>query len=144
MVDAGSRLELQSARLCLKRATAVYLVTQVSISELRNSNRLISEFFTLRQPKLEIVLNRFTPRTLSIDEENITKALTMPPNWKIPNDYPAARRAQNTATPLALEDSPIARVIRQMARAACGSADNPEKKKRFQLVRIRAEASHSQ
>jgi Flp pilus assembly CpaE family ATPase len=82
-----------------------------------------------------VVLNRFTPRTLSIDEASITRALTIPATWKIPGDYPAARSAQNTATPLALEDSPISRIIQQMSRSACGSLDVPEKKKRFNLFK---------
>ena len=76
---------------------------------------------------------RFTPRSLSIDEDHIQKALTKPINWKIPNDYQAARRAQDTATPLALEDSPISRVIRQMARTACNLSPTQDKKKRFSL-----------
>ena len=91
---------------------------QVGVSELRNANRLITELFKASGAKLEVVLNRFTSRALSIDEASITKALTMPAAWKVPGDYPAARNAQNTATPLALEDSPISRVIQQMSRAA--------------------------
>jgi pilus assembly protein CpaE len=79
------------------------------------------------------VLNRFLPRSLGIDEENITKALTRPVNWKIPSDYLAARRAQNTATPLAMEESPISQVIRQMARTACGLPATTDKKKKFGL-----------
>jgi pilus assembly protein CpaE len=134
VVDAGSRFDTMSKALFEPGAT-VYLVLQVSITELRNANRLISEVFKANNVKLEIVLNRFTPRTLSIDEASITKALTMPPTWKIPGDYPAARSAQNTATPLAMEDSPIARVIQQMSRAATGSVDVPEKKKRFNLFK---------
>jgi len=132
VVDAGSRFDAIGKALFEPGAT-VYLVLQVSISELRNANRLISELFKSSSVKLEIVLNRFTSRTLSIDEASITKALTMAPTWKIPGDYPAARSAQNTASPLALEDSPISRVIRQMTRAASGSVETPEKKKRFNL-----------
>ncbi len=132
VVDAGSSLGATSKSL-FDGAATVYLVTQVSISELRNSNRLISEFFAPNGSKPEIVLNRFNPRSLGIDEENITKALTMPVSWKIPSDYPAARQAQNTATPLALEDSPISRVIRQMARMACGLTPTADKRKRFSL-----------
>jgi pilus assembly protein CpaE len=132
VVDAGSRLGLSSKAL-FAEAAVIYLVSQVNISELRNSNRLISEFFKTGNAKLEIVLNRFTPRSLGIDEEHITKALTRPAEWKIPGDFPAARRAQNSATPLALGDSPISRVIRQMARAACGMQANGEKKSRFTL-----------
>lgn len=132
VVDAGSNLG-SSCKMLLDTAAMVYLVTQVSITELRNSNRLISEFFTSGGRKLEVVLNRYTPRSLSIDDENIKKALTKPVDWKIPNDYVAARRAQDTATPLALSDSPISRVIRQMARTACNLSPTPDKKKRFSL-----------
>jgi pilus assembly protein CpaE len=132
VVDAGSSM-VSSYKSMLEGAAVVYLVTQVSVSELRNSNRLISEFFTLPMPKLEIVLNRFTPNTLGIDEENITKALTKPANWKIPSDYGTVQRAQNTATPLALGESSITAVLRQMARTACGLPPVADKKKRFSL-----------
>ena len=130
VVDAGTRLDLADSSL-FDQATAIYLVTQVSIPELRNSNRLVSEFFVKTSNKLEIVLNRYTPRSLGVDEEHITKALTRPPTWRVPNDYATARRTQNTATPLSLEDSPISRVIRSMARTASGAAPAQEKKKRF-------------
>jgi Flp pilus assembly CpaE family ATPase len=67
-------------------------------------------------------------------DEHITKALTKPANWKIPNDYAAVRRMQNTATPLVLEDSPIAKLIHEMARSANGkAAPPPAKKKGFSL-----------
>ncbi len=132
VVDAGSSVG-SNYKTLLEGAAIVYLVTQVSISELRNSNRLISEFFTLPSPKLEIVLNRFTQNTLGIDEENITKALTKPATWKVPSDYGTVQRAQNTATPLALGDSSITEILRQMARTACGLPAVAEKKKRFNL-----------
>jgi Flp pilus assembly CpaE family ATPase len=79
------------------------------------------------------VLNRFTQRSLGIDEKEIGKALTQEPQWKVPSDYPTAMRAQNTAKALALEDSPISRVIRQMARTACGLSKSPQKKSSFRL-----------
>jgi pilus assembly protein CpaE len=131
IVDAGSNLGLTSKAL-FKDAAAVYLITQVSISELRNSQRLLSEFFATSRLKPEIVLNRFTQRSLGIDEKEIGKALTQEPHWKVPSDYPTAMRAQNTAKALAMEDSPISRVVRQMARTACGLSKNPQKK-RFSL-----------
>jgi pilus assembly protein CpaE len=134
VVDAGSRFGVSGKSLFVEGAT-VYVITQVGISELRNSNRLISEFLKASGANVEIVLNRYTPRSLVIDEESITKALTMPARWKIPSDYPAARNAQNTAIPLALKDSPISRTIWQMARTARGSPANPEKKKRFGLFK---------
>ena len=132
VVDAGS-IAGPNYTLLLDAATTVYLVTQISISELRNSNRLITEFFASRAAKLQIVLNRFTPRSLVIDEESITKALTLPAAWKVPSDYPVVRQAQNNATPFVLTDSAISSVIRQMARSACGLTAVPEKKKRFGL-----------
>ncbi|HEX3967195.1 MAG TPA: response regulator [Edaphobacter sp.] len=132
VVDAGSNM-VSTYKTMLEGAAIVYLVTQVSVPELRNSNRLISEFFTLPMPKLEIVLNRFTPNTLGIDEENITKALTKPAAWRVPSDYGTVQRAQNTATPIALGDSGIAAVLRQMARTACGLPPTADKKKRFSL-----------
>jgi pilus assembly protein CpaE len=132
IVDAGSKFGPGDKAL-MDVATTVYLVTQVSVSELRNSNRLIAEFLATYGRKPEIVLNRFTPRTLGIGEKEIEKALNQQPRWKIPSDYGTALRAQNTANALALEDSSISRVIRQMARIACGLTENPGKKKPFSL-----------
>jgi pilus assembly protein CpaE len=133
VVDAGSRLDLTNTAL-FKEATTVYLVTQAGIPELRNSNRLINQYFTGGRPKLEIVINRYEPRSLGMADEHITKALTRPANWKIPNDYAAVRRMQNTATPLVLEDSPIAKLIHEMAWSANGKpAPLPAKKKGFSL-----------
>jgi pilus assembly protein CpaE len=129
VVDSGSRLDLIGSALFHSNAV-IYLVSQVGISELRNSNRLVSELFVNDFPKLEIVLNRFSP-SLGIDEEHITKALTRRAHWKIPEDNATARKMQNTATPLALNDSPISRAIRQMAKAACGASAEPEKKKKI-------------
>ena len=137
VVDAGTRLDLTATALFDKSST-VYLVTQVSIPELRNSNRLVSEFFKGDGPKLEIVLNRHMPRSMGMDEQHVTKALTKPATWKIPNDYATAKRTQNTATPLSLEDSPISRVIKDMARAICGQPETQEKKTRFSLFGAKA------
>jgi pilus assembly protein CpaE len=132
VVDAGSRVDLMDTSL-FGESTIVYLITQVGITELRNSNRLITQFFAARGRKLQIVLNRYTPHALLFDEQQITKALTRPALWKIPDDYATARRTRSTATPIALEDTPISNVIRQMARTACGMSANPDKKKGFSL-----------
>jgi len=40
---------------------------------------------------------------VEIDQASITKALTRPAKWKIPNDFAVAQRAQNTGIPIALE-----------------------------------------
>jgi len=134
VVDAGVDSG-QLYRMIFEMADTVYLVAQVSVPELRNSHRLISEYFGEESgsTKLEVVLNRFQTRALDIDEAGITKALMRPVKWRIPNDYTAARNAQNTATPLALQDGPISRAIAEMAKAACGRAPGPIKKKRFAL-----------
>jgi pilus assembly protein CpaE len=132
VVDVGARLDLTDSAL-FRDAYTIYLVTQAGIPELRNSNRLISQFFSMGGPKLEIVVNRHEPRALGVTDETITKALTRPANWKIPNDYAAVRQMQNTATPLALGDSPIARLIKQMAASICGQRAAQPKKKGFRL-----------
>ena len=133
VVDIGSRHDLTGTTL-FKDASRIYLITQAGIPELRNSNRLINQFYPSGGPKLEIVINRYEPRTLGVSEENITKALTRPAQWKIPNDYAAVRKMQNTATPLAMTDSPISRQIRQMVESISGKTiAAPVKKKSFSL-----------
>ncbi|MGD0547902.1 MAG: AAA family ATPase [Terracidiphilus sp.] len=134
VVDAGSRIDLKSTAL-FEDSASLYLITQVGVSELRNANRLITQFFSARGRKLQIVLNRYTPHALLFDEKQITKALTRPALWKIPDDFATVQRTGNSATPVVLQDSPIARAIRQMARAACGLPANEERKKGFFLFR---------
>jgi pilus assembly protein CpaE len=132
VVDLGSKLDLMETA-AYKDASTIYLVTQASIPELRNSNRLISQFFAGPVPKLEIVINRFESRALGVSEEHITKALTRPAQWKIPNDYSSVRNMQINAAPLVFADSAIARQIRQMVNAATGKTATPAKKKAFSL-----------
>ncbi len=135
VVDAGSHsIEMYDALFGM--ATMVYLVTQVSVADLRNSNRFVSRYFSgSDQGKLEIVLNRYASRNLEIDEAAITKALTEPARWKLPNDFAAVRRAQNSATPVALDNSALARAFAEMAKAAAGRPADPGKKKKFGLFR---------
>lgn len=129
VVDVGSRLDLAATTL-FRDSNAIYLVTQAGIPELRNANRMIQEYFNGSGPKLEIVLNRYEPRSSDVTEEQITRALTRPAQWKIPNDYAAVRDMQINATPLALADSGIAQLIRRMAHAATGVV-KPEQRKRL-------------
>ena len=136
VVDAGSRLDLQHTHLFDESAT-IYLVTQVGISELRNSNRLITKLSGEDCPKLEIVVNRYDPHSQEISEAQVTKALTRQAEWKIPNNYMAVRRMQNTAVSLMEDDSPISQAIREMSRSVSGQPAVPEKikKKGFKLFR---------
>jgi pilus assembly protein CpaE len=130
VVDAGSRVDLRETAL-FDESASLYLISQVGVSELRNANRLISQFFSTRGRRLQIVLNRYTPHALLFDDQQISKALTRPAQWKIPDDFATAQRTQNTVNPVALEDSPISRAIRQMARTACGLPAVAEKKRGF-------------
>jgi pilus assembly protein CpaE len=134
VADVGSRTDLMESKL-FDESSIVYLVTQVGISELRNSNRLISRYFSLRGRSLQIVINRYTPKSLLFDDSQITKALTRTANWTIPDDYATARRTESSGTPIALEESPISIALRQMARAACGLAEEKTRKKGFSLFR---------
>jgi pilus assembly protein CpaE len=133
VVDAGLALDLQRSYRFDSTVT-IYLVTQLGIPELRNANRLIKYLPEVGGPELEIVLNRFDSGSQGIEEEHVAKALTKPIRWKIPNDYAAVRQMQNTATPLTGGNTEIARAIRQMTLAVCGTpAAEPEKKKGFSL-----------
>ncbi|MGA2652349.1 MAG: AAA family ATPase [Terracidiphilus sp.] len=128
VVDCGSRLDLRGSAIFDPTAT-LYLVAQVGVSELRNANRLITKFFASRGRTLHVILNRYTPQSLLYDEARITKALTREAQWRIPDEYATARRTQSMATPIVLQDNPIATAIRQMARQAAGLPELEEKKK---------------
>jgi pilus assembly protein CpaE len=119
VVDAGSRIDLMGSSL-FQPSSIIYLVTQVGISEMRNTNRLVLKYFTRRDDNLQLIINRYKSSDLVFDETQIAKALTRPADWKIPDDYAAARRTRNTPTPLALADSPISHALREMAQAAAG------------------------
>jgi pilus assembly protein CpaE len=133
VIDAGSKLDLKR-NYRYYETTTLYLVTQLGIPELRNANRLIKRLPSERGPKLEIVVNRFDSGFEGLEEEHITKALTQPASWKIPNDYAAVRRMQNSAVSLTEEDTEIARVIHAMAESVCGQPFVPEKKKGFSFL----------
>ncbi len=130
VLDLGSKLEGMGTA-AYREATTVYLVTQASIPELRNSNRIITQFFSAALPKMEIVINRYEPRALGVTEEHITKALTRQAHWKIPNDYATVHSKQVNATPLVLSDSAISRQIKQMVNAVTGKSETPAKKRGF-------------
>jgi pilus assembly protein CpaE len=132
VVDAGSVLDLQRKHL-FDSSTTIYLVTQAGIPELRNSHRLISQLSATGGPRLEIVLNRYDARSVKIDDEHIARALTRPPDWKIPNDYAAVRSMQETAIPLTEGTSPISRAIRKMTQSICGQTAAVPEKKKFSL-----------
>ena len=127
VVDGGSKLDLTDTRL-FDLASIIFLVTQVGIAELRNSNRLITDCLQDYGSKVEIVLNRYTADMFGINDEAIEDALTRPAKWRIPNDFAAVRRMQHTAAPL--QDSSIQRAIKKMAAAASGLGEEKQDKKR--------------
>jgi pilus assembly protein CpaE len=130
VVDAGSRIDLMDSTLFEESAT-VFLITQVGISEMRTANRMIVKFFSRRGETLQIVINRHKSSDALFDEAQIVKALTRTAQWKIPDDYAAARRTRETATPLVMVDSAIAQTIRQMAKTVAGLLPEKSDKKGF-------------
>jgi len=130
VVDAGSRVDLMETTLFSQLST-IFLVTQVGISEMRTANLMMKKYFVSREENIQIVLNRFKTTDLLFDEKTINDALTRPAEWKIPDDYSAARRRRETAEPMVLIDSAIAQAIRQMARTAGGLLTEKETKKGF-------------
>ncbi|MGC8548229.1 MAG: AAA family ATPase [Acidobacteriaceae bacterium] len=119
VLDVSSTLDPLS-RTLFREATINYLVTQVSVTELRNANRIIGEFFPMGTRRPDVVLNRFNPKSAGIDDESIRKALTMEPKWRIPGDYIAVRDSISMKSSVALSKSPISKVIHQMVEDAAG------------------------
>jgi pilus assembly protein CpaE len=138
VVDAGKKIDLKQMHL-FDESAAAYLVTQIGIPELRNANRLIAQFSAEYGPKLEIVVNRHQSRSTGLSDEHLAKALNRPIQWKIPNDFAAVRMMQNTGVPIVHQDSSIASVVRQMARAVCGtsSAKEGENARGFSVAGLR-------
>jgi Flp pilus assembly CpaE family ATPase len=131
IVDLGSKVDAPAAGV-IKNATSVYLVTQTSVSDLRNSNRLISQYFTESTPKLEVVLNRFEPRILdAVDEDVVTKALGRPVRWKVPDDEDAAREMQHGET--GKSETRILRTFLEIASSITGNPVPQRKRKGFDL-----------
>jgi len=128
VVDLGSRLDLRDTSL-FNTATTIFLVTQAGISELRNSNRVISKFFRGVGPNLEVVINRFQSGAPGVTEDAIDKAIDRPVRWKLPDDYAGTRDIQTTASARIQASSPIARMILEMAGSVTGRSV-PEEKKR--------------
>ncbi len=118
IVDVGSRIDV-AAKVLFEDASTIYLVTQTGISELRNSNRLISQFFAEGSENLEIVINRFESRFLEqANEDVITKALGRPVRWRIPDDQDAARALQHGDSGLA--ETRTSRISLEMASSING------------------------
>jgi MinD-like ATPase involved in chromosome partitioning or flagellar assembly/ActR/RegA family two-component response regulator len=131
IVDVGSRID-GTAKVLFEDASTIYLVTQTGISELRNSNRLISQFFAEGSPNLEVVINRFESRFLEpANEDVIAKALGRPVRWMIPDDQDAARALQCGDS--GLPETRISRISLEMAGSITGRPIPQEKKRDFDV-----------
>ena len=131
IVDVGSRIDV-AAKVLFEDASTIYLVTQTGISELRNSNRLISQFFAEGSPNLEVVINRFESRFLEpANEDVIAKALGRPVRWKIPDDQDAARALQTGDS--GLPETRISRLSLEMAGSITGRPIAQENKRDFDV-----------
>lgn len=129
VVDAGPGLGTGGNAL-LEMADVVYLVTQAEIPALRNAQRILAHIqqAVSADRKIEVVLNRFEKNWGELEEGRIEKALGRPLQWKIPNDFASVHRSLNTGNPLAMENSSVSRVLRQMARQASGNPVPSRKK----------------
>jgi pilus assembly protein CpaE len=130
VVDIGSRIDLMDSTL-FEESSTVLLVTQVGISEMRTANRMILKYFAKRDENLQIVINRHKTSDSLFDEGQVMKALTRPAQWRIPDDYAAARRTRETATPMVMVDSTISQTIRNMAKSAAGLLSEKNEKRGF-------------
>jgi pilus assembly protein CpaE len=131
IVDIGSRMDLMESAM-FDHSTYLYLVSQVGISEMRNANRLVTQFFP-HSPNLQIVLNRHSSHALGFSDDHVAKVLTRRAHWKIPDEDTSGMRSRHAISDLALEQSAISMPIRQMARAACGLPLLEGKKRGFKL-----------
>jgi len=132
VVDAGHGL-LRNGQALLDVADTVYVVTQTDIPALRNAQRYVKHLQRVAGAKVRLVLNRYDIRKPDIDEERIAKAVGAPVDWRLPSDYHLVKRSHNTAVPLALADSPVSLVIRNMAREVCGKPLVPAPRRRLRL-----------
>ena len=132
VVDAGMSLGPGAAPL-FQMASTIYLVTQADIPSLRSSQRFVSHLQTYGAPSVELVLNRYDKRRAQFDDEELAKTIGIPPKWKVPNDYAAARRAADAGAPVVAESHTIAESLRHMARAACGKVEEAKKKRKGSL-----------
>ena len=131
VLDAGTRFDLADTAIFHPDAQ-IYLVSQNSIADLRNSNRILSQFSSgAGARKVQVVFNRDSPGSSS-DEEAVAGMLAQSVRWRVPNDFKAVRDMQKNGVPIAMKDCPIARTIRSMACAALElSSERVTKRKRI-------------
>ena len=98
VLDGATRFDLADTAIFHPDAQ-IYLVSQISIADLRNSNRILSQLASGPGPrKVQVVLNRDSPQA-TFDEDVVAKVLTQSVRWRVPNDFKAVREMQNPASP---------------------------------------------
>jgi pilus assembly protein CpaE len=116
----------------LAMAHTLYIVTERNFPALRNANRLVSHLAgNCNAMHVELVLNRFDAPHSDISEDQARKAIGRPINWRIPDGHAAVQKAWDKGVPLVLEGSPMASVLVQMARTACGKPQTVVKASRM-------------
>lgn len=129
VLDGATRFDLADTEIFHPDAQ-IYLVSQISIADLRNSNRILSQLASGPGPRnVQVVLNRDSPQA-TFDEDVVAKVLTQSVRWRVPNDFKAVREMQNTGVPIVMKDCQITHAIRSMACAALELSYQPEKKKK--------------
>jgi Flp pilus assembly CpaE family ATPase len=116
VIDVGSRLDLRGTSL-FRMASNIYLVTQVDVADLRNCNRLISQYFGGEYNNIEVVLSRYKRIGLTIDDKEIARLLSADVRWKIPSDEAAVSAMHNDGVPLIHGNNIVSKAIRQMVTA---------------------------
>ncbi len=132
VVDAGRSLG-EGVEPLFEMADTIYMVTQLDIPSLRNTQRFISHIQAVVERHIEVVVNRAEAHHGDFDDDRVARALGLRPKWKVPNDFAAVQRSSNAGTPLILEKSPVAGALRTMARVAAGHPATPPKKKGWGL-----------
>ena len=132
VIDAGRGLG-DGIEPLFQMADIVYLVTQLNIPSLRNTQRFVSHIQREEDRRIELVVNRFDARNTEFDDERVAKVLGLQPKWKVPNDYGAVHRSSNAGNALIMEKSPVANALRNMARVAAGRPAAAAKKKGWGL-----------
>ncbi len=135
VVDAGSKFDLANVCAEYREASILYLITQAGIPELRNANQFLAHSLNLGIANVEVVLNRYESTAPDFSDADVSRALNHPVSWKIPNDFKAMRRMQDTSEPVVATDSSIARHVEAMVRTACGLAPEPSREKTSGLRR---------
>jgi pilus assembly protein CpaE len=132
VVDAGRGLR-EGGEPLFQMANTLYLVTQLSIPALRNTQRFLTYVQRQDGKNVELVINRYDSKRTEFDDERVSKVLGIKPKWKVPNDYASVNRSSDIGDPFITGKSPAAAVLRTMARVAAGKPATSEKKKSWGL-----------